>query len=82
MDKETVRQIIGTAILFDEKGRFDSWSGDEAREWVDMVTDTIMKHIQPAPQGVQPTCDNCGSKEFAAHDSIGNSFCIQCGASR
>jgi hypothetical protein len=38
---------------------------------------------EAAQHGVQPdVCQTCGSKEFAAPDRMGMSFCVQCGTRR
>ena len=51
--KEAIKQIVGTAMLFDEKKRFDSWHGDEAKEWIDMVAEAIWS----AQQSDKPTTE-------------------------
>lgn len=42
LTKEEVKRIIGIAMLFDSKQRFDNWRGDEAKEWVEMVAEAIV----------------------------------------
>lgn len=42
LTKEEVKKIIGIAMLFDGKKRFDNWIGVEAGEWAEMVAEAIV----------------------------------------
>jgi hypothetical protein len=42
IDTKRIRLIIGTAILYDEKQRFDGWSGQDAKKWVNNIVKAII----------------------------------------
>ena len=46
--KDDIKHIIGSAMLFDERHRFDDWRGDEAKEWVEQIADAIIGLLTPA----------------------------------
>ena len=42
LTKDEVKRIIGIAMLFDSKKRFDNWIGIDAGEWAEMVAEAIV----------------------------------------
>ena len=75
LNKDDIRHIIGSAILFDERHRFDDWKGDEAKEWVEQIASAIIGLLtptasdpaycsceKPLPTREFRTCNQCGRR--------------------
>ena len=64
LNKDDIKHIIGSAMLFDEHHRFDAWKGNEAKEWVEQIADAIIGLLTPAasesatPSNPQESSDN------------------------
>ena len=73
LNKDDIKHIIGSAMLFDERHRFDAWKGDEAKEWVEQIADAIIGLLTPAASdSAYYSCENSlPTREFCT--------CNQCG---
>ena len=80
LNKDDIKHIIGSAMLFDERHRFDAWKGDEAKEWVEQIADAIIGLLTSAPVG---SCPAGGEHDWpAGAGEVYTGVCLKCGRGR
>ena len=80
MLNKDIKHIIGSAMLFDERHRFDAWKGDEAKEWVEQIADAIIGLLTSAPVG---SCPAGGEHDWPTKTGeIYTGVCQKCGQGR
>lgn len=53
--RQTIKHVLGVAMLFDDHKRFDTWTGDEAKEFVEIIANAILAAELAKPQTAATT---------------------------